>query len=527
MTQNRLSNLSVPKQFSEFIRDSYPRFVDFLKTYYKFLDEETRTGRISKIKDIDSLSPGSVGADAILDAEFIQKYRREFAIDIPQFDFLESKRFILFSRALYEAKGTEDALRFLYRAAFNSEIEIEMPKDAMLRASDGRWYQEHFFEVDIISGEYDNNYSLIYEESTGSPFIINPIKQIHLVENEVCRFYVSAKPKHLFEGANVYQKNEAGNVIFFGLARLCPGVVSIINPGKYWKPGQLISIKGTHQDSFLRVTKTSNLGEIISVEAIDFGYSHHKNHYLVASPYTYKPQLTTTSISKLGTVYTLNISDTIDEFTESVQGSIGGSNVIDSHGDINPTNIANTLFQGITIQKWEESRATIEISNSVIGTNKGLWKTEDGHLSNDGFRLQDNFFYQAFSYLITTPNGSKDGNAIIKINHPAGLMYFTQLGLFASLPFNLQGNRTLSRDVFYVYDSLDALVETLNIILNKGLSDTVGAGDEARKVLTKGTFTDTVTITDPSGFSTSIGEFYDASYVDVGYSTTETTITLS
>ena len=92
---------------------------------------------------------------------------------------------------------------------------------------------------------------------------------------------------------------------------------------------------------------------------------------------------------------------------------------------------------------------------------------------------------------------------------------------------NLQGNRTLSRDVFYVYDSLDALVETLNIILNKGLSDTVGAEDEARKVLTKGTFTDTVTITDPSGFSTSIGEFYDASYVDVGYSTTETTITLS
>lgn len=577
MTQQRISSIAIPDQFTDFIRDEYPRFVEFLKAYYKFLDKETQTGRISRIKDIDSLSPGVDSPDMLLDKEFIKKYRAEFAIDIPQFQFLEDRRFILFSRALYAARGTEDALRFLFRAAFNTEITIEYPKDWLLRASDGKWYQEHFIEVNTLYGDFDPKYQLRYESKSGSPFNITAIKHIDIIPGIRTRLYFDQKPRNIDISTRVIQYDDFGTALYYGYVISVPNNVEVDDAGLHWKSGQLINISGDSEDTFLRVASTTPSGQIKALDVINFGYTHHKNQSITVSPYSYKPFTASTETSKSGSVWTVNINDAVYDYEESIQGTgeyvfhyvdpqidqeppvttavvnrtgagpyqyvvdiidyqtayiedVTGEYIpliIDSVKDVKYIAESDALFLGVSFDTWVNSRATVSLSSGAVGSNKGYWTSEDGHISNDGIRLQDDFFYQAFSYLITSPAGYVD-DTIIKINHPAGLKYFKQLGLYSDVEFDITAERTLSQDSVYLYDNLQSIVDTLNKILVKEMSDYLTAPtDNLLKTVNKAPFNDSLSVVDVTNNSTALEIYADDGYTETNYYQSITILTLT
>lgn len=520
----RYSSTSIPDQFSEFIRAEYPRFVEFLKAYYKFLDQETLIGNISSIKDIDAT-----------DTRFVANYRMEFAIDVPKFDFLETRRFILFAKALYEAKGTEDAIRFLHRAAFNTEISVDYPKDWILRASDGRWFQEHFIDVNIQSGTYDPSIFLTYDSIGGSPFYVEPIRSVLISEPNHRRFYFDVAPKFLFDGARVYQKNEAGIVIFFASLILTPNTVTIDEPGSGWKVGQLVKLPGSGYDTFVRVTKVNETGGVTKVETIEYGYEHPKEMLYVASPLAVDPA--NTSFSDPNTEYasgvdshSLTLFDYIFNIKETVTGVLNSPLAINYNTEFDVKRTASPMSVGISMADWVASRAVFRLGSGVIGSNKGKWLTDDGHLSNDTFRLQDNFFYQVFSYLITTPVNSDQSLDIIKINHPAGLKFFTQLEFSNDIQISMSADRQKQRSTIYLYDSIDGLVDEINSLeLIKPISDTFDLDDAflAFEYAPSEIAIDTFSVVDASSVDVVEKTYVVAGYWDVSYTSKELQLTLT
>lgn len=498
----RLTHTVIPKQFSDFIREEYPRFIEFVQAYYKFLDSTVSTSKINSIKDIDEVSE-----------QFIANYRKEFAIDIPRFDQLSDRAFIRFSRELYEARGTEDALRFLFRAAFASEIQINYPKDWILKASAGRWYKEWFFDVEVLNvgyGLYNSTYPLSYNVTAGTPFNINVIRYSVLDEDLAgtptkIRFYTDKKPTDLVSGIHLKQFNENNTIIFFSVLVPSPNKITILEPGLTWKLGQLVKIPADRYNTFARVTSVGINGELTGIEVLEYGYNHKANpsdpdpEYLVSS-WPYEP-------------------------------AIGA-----------PERSA-----------WEASRARFLVEYSSYGANKGSWLTEDGHISNTTYRLQDNFFYQNFSYLVKTTANNPEADSIIKINHPAGLKYFKQLELSSGISFDMGVSRSRSLETVYLFDGIDGLVDSLNILLDKvmdddpytsneglpnltwvrsrALTDSEGVLDTAQNLswirATSQSDTTLVTISDASNVNTTTDTYSESGYADATYVGSELHITLS
>ena len=145
MTNLRTSSL-VYKQVPEFVRDEYPKFVDFLEAYYEFLEEQQGTEKndlINKAKSLRDISD----VDQSLD-DFENNFYEKFAALLPR--ETEVRKDILFKNLnrLYLSKGSIESYKFLFRLLFNEEVQIIEPKNEVLRASASVWSIENSLRID-------------------------------------------------------------------------------------------------------------------------------------------------------------------------------------------------------------------------------------------------------------------------------------------------------------------------------------------------------------------------------------------
>lgn len=130
-TRTTISTL-VRSQLPEFIRDDYDTFVAFVEAYYEFM--ESTSGAMTTSKSLLDY----INIESTLDV-FIEHFRKEFLTLIPT-DAIPDKAWLTqHIKEFYRARGTEKALRFLFRLLYNEEIEILYPKEFILKASAGNW----------------------------------------------------------------------------------------------------------------------------------------------------------------------------------------------------------------------------------------------------------------------------------------------------------------------------------------------------------------------------------------------------
>jgi hypothetical protein len=126
----------VKNQLPEFIRDDldnkYENFVAFIKAYYEWLEEENGVTAESRsllsYADIDKTT-----------SEFIQYFSKKFLPYFPEDLVNDKAKLIKTINDFYAKKGSIESLKFLFRILYNEDIEIVLPKENILRASDGKW----------------------------------------------------------------------------------------------------------------------------------------------------------------------------------------------------------------------------------------------------------------------------------------------------------------------------------------------------------------------------------------------------
>lgn len=147
------TSLLVKRQVPEYVREEYPLFLSFLEAYYEFL-ETKQTGKnndlTTKLKSLKNLSDidSSIG-------EFESQFFNTFGSLIP-IDSVADKSFLLKNALpLYQAKGSENSFKFLFRLLFGQEATLSFPKNNILRASDGKWQIEKVLKISTdISSVY-------------------------------------------------------------------------------------------------------------------------------------------------------------------------------------------------------------------------------------------------------------------------------------------------------------------------------------------------------------------------------------
>ena len=145
MENVRTSDL-VSSQLPDFIKSDYPKFVTFLEKYYEWMETSGKNNN-----EIDALNFANDIDDA--NTYYTEQLKKDLAPYFPENIVSNKKLFLKLVTQFYKAKGTQDSVKFLFRALFNENIEIYYPKDDILKTSDGKWILPLTLRIDTT----DNN----------------------------------------------------------------------------------------------------------------------------------------------------------------------------------------------------------------------------------------------------------------------------------------------------------------------------------------------------------------------------------
>lgn len=158
-------------------------------------------------------------------------------------------------------------------------------------------------------------------------------------------------------------------------------------------------------------------------------------------------EILTVSLVETGTAYNAPTAEVIsDTGTAGVITVVGGAGaidrirlntfpiVLDADFDSNGT----TLYPDFTTEG--DGTATGDLVTGVLAEYPGAWVNEDGHLSSSK-KLQDNFYYQEYSYVIKVGQALDVWRDIVKkIIHPAGLALFGEYSAQIQLDVEITQN---------------------------------------------------------------------------------------
>ena len=488
-----MSLINVAQQVPGYVQAQYPAFVDFLQGYYDWLHNEYITQPIETIVDLEQTPE-----------EYVTYFKKQLASTIPE--EVDCCRRLLYSRIkdLYTAKGTEEAFRLLFRVLYDTEILILYPSEQILRASDGRWVQENFIAIETYDGALptDLNFRL-RAYSFGAAYDISPSKVVS-VDGDVYRIYFSyLYAINLNEGDRVEAFNDADDLIFIGNIIKSPETVNILQPGKGWKIGQVVRLNASVSPSIARVTNIGSEGELIGLEVLEYGYRHVPGQIYYVSPYrqpllssTVEINSTITNISPLTYTHTISINDSIKGVTERVDGYSTQAGLPDSYFLEDYTEFdynANLIFEyqdvivdnpfeevsDVIYEEWYESQTALIFNYETIIKTIGHWQDDSGKISNQYIRLQDNFFYQAFSYVIDADISIDQSKFPLKLVNPAGMKPFFNENKTNVLDITIDYEiaRTISNERIFLSDVATVTENIDQKLINKPLTDSIDATD--------------------------------------------------
>jgi hypothetical protein len=171
--ENQLSKL-IKYQLPEFIQTEYPKFIDFIQSYYEFLETTNNINYIpynlEQYKNPDNCPSYIFNT---LKSEFMSDFGVNLSRDRQTNLNLNESNILKNIKQFYDSKGTVDSIKFLFRILYDAEIEIKYPRDEVLRPSDGSYvtkntikcYLKNFNFIKYIKAakiyQYNDNDSVV------------------------------------------------------------------------------------------------------------------------------------------------------------------------------------------------------------------------------------------------------------------------------------------------------------------------------------------------------------------------------
>lgn len=476
----------VESQFPDFIRESYPMFMQFVQEYYKFME----TGNTSPQNVIQN-HLGNIDIDSSLD-EFLPKFIRAYPKSFPSLVSVDRRLLAKAMVYVYQTKGTEASFRTLFQLLYSEQIEISYPKTQMLRTSDGKWHQDSSIQVSVLSGDTNDLVGrIIYVKNTTGLVTANVVRVSKVSPTNYELFISNISKNTSFLIGDVIA---CKGVTFTG--RIRPNVVGydVFKGGKKFRVGQIFTVNNVSgTGAKVKVTKVDAQGSIQKVSFISFGTGYVTDFYAAL-------------------VSSITQSGVVDPYASFTNGFIEAGFLTKDSGyfdsDYVEPSYAGTVLGTFSSNQYvpdnsqydDVDAALIQIKLGAVSKYQGYYSAVDGFLSN-AVVLQDGFMYQDFSYMIrsTLPVQSYR-ETVLDVLHPAGTKMFGEYQIRNDLDLDIfvEAERDISA-FENVRDILDAIDE-LAILTTKNFAEFVLVSDTVRLAFTK-LASDTVSTSDTNKFS--------------------------
>ena len=392
--------------------------IQFLKEYYNFLNEEGGPSHV-----LNNILANR-DLDRVVD-EFLEKeVGAGFTTQLVANKVNLYKNIVQF----YQSKGSIESFKLLFRLLYNIEVNISFPKEKILIASDGRWLQQNSIFIEATEGDAFDLYASVIQLTTAERIVtveVERIKRIGLTNYYEIFITKDINTAFINVGATI---NALGVV-----ATVIPSLnkYEIVYPGEGFNIAQFVDVvEGTGTGVKIKTSIVGPNGELKQIKMLSFGIDYSDEFYAEIIP----------SVDVVGGVdFIISTDPEADHLA-------------------NPT------------------RAILKFTNSPVAQYPGEYITNNGFLSDDIY-LQDNYFYQQFSYLITSSEQFDNyKNIVDKTVHPAGMIMFGE--------FEINNEFDLSRNIDalrrYFTNRLSDSVDTSDVkilTLYKLVNDFITASD--------------------------------------------------
>jgi hypothetical protein len=153
----------IESQLPDFINSEHPQFKRFLELYYQWMEQNSANGisntagntiyhamKIEDYRDIDQTPP-----------EFVRYFKDELLPYFPENTALSTEKIVKAAREFYSKKGSDESIRWLFKALYDEDIEVNYPKEQILIASDGKWVQPRAFRIAVTERNKDLDVNLL------------------------------------------------------------------------------------------------------------------------------------------------------------------------------------------------------------------------------------------------------------------------------------------------------------------------------------------------------------------------------
>ena len=370
-------------QLPEFVRVDHPTLVAFLSSYYEWLDSDNTYLRSpQKLKNV-------IDIDRTLD-QFIENFKNEYLLDFPQTMAISQKtnkpvdavKLMKNIKGFYRAKGTEKTYDFLFRILYDTSVEFYYPKNDILKLSDGKWVVRRSIKVGNVTGKtiYDSvGNTIIQRDSQGNIIAsarVLDVSTYRIGTNDISELFLGGINGEFLAGNTGIEFTEENGVTRKeNRVFSVLGKVTIASGGSGYKAGDRIVITPAVGDTGVRAA--GRVGEVD----------------------------TTGKIRKI---------------------------IIDNFG------INYKTIPTITVESEAGSGFSGTVSVSGISEYAGYYANNDGRLNTNKV-MQDNHFYQNFSYVILSEvTVDRYRDVLRRLLNPAGLAFFGKVQIKRCAVANLQ-----------------------------------------------------------------------------------------
>jgi hypothetical protein len=403
---------------------------------------------------------------------FVEKFLQEFAYDLPGAIFKNQQTDTLFpgideyesKRALakkifqaYSTKGSEAAIRLLFRLLFDDEITFYYPKDDILKTSDGLWQAKKTIKVfsptgntsiieraaDTIRGTTSNATAIVdVVYSLGAEYTGLSVYELKL-ETDSLNGTFTGNETITFSSGNLV----TGATEITGTATVLNVISSftLTDPGYGYVGGEAVAVTGSGQSYSGAVAAVGPGGKIRRISTTNFGARYNSvSATTMPRPATVKlgkfdlaaNVITATLVDGTGNVinHGLNVADTINvSFTTGLTSVNNGLFTVLEAPSIKKIKFG--ISNSLTVSGTLSLNSRQAVLTPVIGTICNYYGEYDGvrgQLDNS-IKVQDSYYYQDYSYVIRTEQQSVYWKDIVKkVLHPAGMELFAEVFLSTS-----------------------------------------------------------------------------------------------
>jgi hypothetical protein len=161
----------IESQFPSFYQEEGEVFIDFVKTYYEWMERyNTVTGEKGILRDSRSLLEYRDVDDTL--QQFVIHFKNKYINSLPENVVADKQLLMKHILDLYRSKGTERSYNLLFKMLFNEDIEVYVPSKEIFKLSDGDWVVPRYIEVSDSPYLTDMIGKEIYSSSSFSTAVV-------------------------------------------------------------------------------------------------------------------------------------------------------------------------------------------------------------------------------------------------------------------------------------------------------------------------------------------------------------------